>query len=294
MDHGDFVESLFERHRAVLFRGFALPPEEFGELARTLAPSGLLPCPDESTPRTEVSRGVFTSTSYPAHQRIRLHNEGGYGAEAPLRIYFYCQEPPATGGETPIGDVREVERKIPATLLRAFAERGVEYVRNYRESFGMSWRRAFWTDDRAVVEQLCRDHGLAFEWLGEDWLRTTAVRTAFRVHPRTGERLWHNHASLFHPSTLEPAVRRELEREFGEGGLPVQSRFGDGAPIPDGDAAALHAAYETSERAFRWQRSDLLLLDDFTIAHGRRPFTGARRVLVALTHPIRVESTNDA
>ena len=33
---------------------------------------------------------------------------------------------------------------------------------------------------------------------------------------------------------------------------------------------------------FSWQRGDVLVLDHMLTAHGRRPFTGARRVLVAM------------
>ena len=33
---------------------------------------------------------------------------------------------------------------------------------------------------------------------------------------------------------------------------------------------------------FPWRRGDVLLLDNMLTAHGRRPFTGDRRVLVAM------------
>jgi len=33
---------------------------------------------------------------------------------------------------------------------------------------------------------------------------------------------------------------------------------------------------------FSWQRGDVLVLDHMLTAHGRRPFTGDRRVLVAM------------
>jgi alpha-ketoglutarate-dependent taurine dioxygenase len=33
---------------------------------------------------------------------------------------------------------------------------------------------------------------------------------------------------------------------------------------------------------FRWQRGDLLLVDNFLVAHGRMPFRGERRILVAI------------
>ena len=284
-----WVAELLEEHRALLFRGFDLPEEELGAVVAAMAPQGLLPCPDESTPRVEVAQRVFTSTSYPAHQGIPLHNEGGYFAEAPGRIYFYCATAAAVGGETPLGDVRDVARAIPEALKARFEALGVRYTRTYRDSFGLSWRKAFWTEDRSEVETYCHSTGRTVEWLPDGALRTSHRLSAFRTHPATGERLWHNHAAFFHPSSLDVSVRRALEAEFGVDGLPFYSSFGDGTPIADEDAAVLRKAYRSAEVTFPWQQGDLLLLDDFTVAHGRRPYEGSRRVLVALSHSHRLE-----
>ena len=43
-----------------------------------------------STPRSAVQSGVYTSTEYPAHQHIPLHNEQAYTREWPMRIWFHC------------------------------------------------------------------------------------------------------------------------------------------------------------------------------------------------------------
>src|SRR5690606_30283816 len=58
--------------------------------------------------------------------------------------------------------------------------------------------------------------------------------------------------------------------------------FGDGAPL---DAAAVHRAAELAdELAFDvpWQPGDVALVDNFITMHGRRSFTGTRKVWASL------------
>ena len=57
---------------------------------------------------------------------------------------------------------------------------------------------------------------------------------------------------------------------------------GDGTPI---DPIFIQAAADIMEEicvAFTWQRGDVLLLDNRTVMHSRRSFTGKRRILASL------------
>jgi alpha-ketoglutarate-dependent taurine dioxygenase len=44
-------------------------------------------------------------------------------------------------------------------------------------------------------------------------------------------------------------------------------------------------AYRESLQVFSWQRGDVLLVDNMRISHGRRAFTGPRKVYVAMAEP---------
>ena len=58
--------------------------------------------------------------------------------------------------------------------------------------------------------------------------------------------------------------------------------FGDGTPLDaDGVAAAVELADELTYD-LAWRRGDVALVDNFVAMHGRRPFTGTRKVLASL------------
>ena len=66
--------------------------------------------------------GVYTSTEYPAHQPIPLHNEQAYTREWAMRLWFHSVIDAHSGGETPIADSRAIYRDMPPVFRRHFAE----------------------------------------------------------------------------------------------------------------------------------------------------------------------------
>jgi hypothetical protein len=64
--------------------------------------------------------------------------------------------------------------------------------------------------------------------------------------------------------------------------FPKAAFFGDGNPILDDTARSIAAALAAEETTFAWREGDVLLVDNQAIAHGRRPFVGARQIMVAL------------
>jgi alpha-ketoglutarate-dependent taurine dioxygenase len=50
-----------------------------------------------------------------------------------------------------------------------------------------------------------------------------------------------------------------------------------------GKVVKLRAVHASLSRESDWQVGDVLLIDNVAVAHGRRPFTGDRRILVAMS-----------
>ncbi|HEX3763558.1 MAG TPA: TauD/TfdA family dioxygenase [Kofleriaceae bacterium] len=279
--HRHQLDALLRRVGGLLFRGFDLPgPAGFaGFVDEVLVPTAYV---HRSTPRTEVGERVYTATEYPAARTIPLHGENSYQDSWPRWLALYCDVPAAAGGETPLADVAQVTRLLPEDLVQTFADRRVTYRRHYRDGVDLPWHTVFGTRDRGEVEAYCRRHGIAWTWIGDDQLRTEQTCDALVRHPVTGEPLWFNQAHLFHVTSLDDATRCALLDMYGEDALPRNACFGDGSPIEPAMLACIRDAYARCARSFAWQRTDALLIDNLAVAHGRNPFRGERRVLVAM------------
>jgi hypothetical protein len=289
----DWITEHLQGVGALLFRGFGIDSVD-GFNAFVAAVAGdPLEYRERSSPRSQVMGNIYTSTDYPAPYSIYLHNENSYSSTWPMRVFFWCETPAARGGETPIADSRRIYNRINPLVRQRFQGRGVMYVRNFGPDLGLPWTTVFQTEDRAEVERYCQRAGITVEWLGGDRLRTRHVRPAIKHHPVTSEPVWFNHAVFFHVSTLEPFMREALLATCAADELPNNTFYGDGAEIEPQVLDHLRAAYEAEKVVFPYQRGDVMLVDNMLAAHGRQPYEGARRVMVAMAQSVTDDDVPD-
>lgn len=266
-----------ERAGGVLFTGFRVPSiDAFQRFAASFG-DPLIGYEYASTPRSQVEGAVYTSTEYPPHRAIPLHNEQSYTREWPLRIWFHCALAAQQGGATPIADSRAVYRALDPALVARFEQRELLYVRNFGQGLDLPWQQSFGTDDPATVERMCAARGIECAWRtgddGELLLRTRERCQAVARHPRTGERVWFNQANLFHLSALDDDMQDAL--------------------------AQIRGVLERQRIVFPWRTGDVLMLDNMLSAHARDPFEGPRKVVVAMAQsyraaPAAARRTDDA
>ena len=282
--HKTAINRLLQENGALLIRGLKVhSSKEFGKVLSEAFNSELLQYTYRSTPRTEFRGNVYTATEYPATEVIPQHNENSYSRSWPYRIGLFCLIPAEEGGETPISSSRAILDLLPDHIKREFSEKQIMYVRNYLD-IDLPWTEVFQTEDKAEVEAFCTENDLQFEWL-EQGLRTKQINPPTVVHQDTGEELWFNQAHLFHVSNLGQESKEALLSSLGVENLPRNTFFGDGSEIPEEYLDTIRQLYEKTKIKFKWQESDLLLLDNLRFTHGREPFYGERKVLVGMACP---------
>ncbi|HEV2635141.1 MAG TPA: TauD/TfdA family dioxygenase [Actinocrinis sp.] len=276
------VAGLLAQHRALLLRGFDVPEERLEEVTGRLL-QHRDPYVHGNSPRTKVGDNIYTSTEFPPEYVISMHNELSYAHVWPSRLLFFCAQPAQTGGATPlVHGALWLESLSPE--LRAAVKDGVCYRQFLHGGAGLgkSWQETFETKDEAEVERFLAASAADWEWTGDGGLRISQTRPATTRHPVTGEEVWFCQLDQWHPATLGEETMRELMAIVPEDELPQSVTFADGSPIPE------QFAIEVRDQGLRlavdvgWQRGDVLVIDNVAVAHGRRTFSGSRRVLVSM------------
>lgn len=293
-DHEEQIDSLLNEAGALVFRGFAVRnTEEFDALISNY--EGLEGGYSGGTsPRGQLGKQVFEATTTPASVQIALHQEMAYLPTYPGRIVFFCRMPTINGGETILGDMRRLTAELDPDFVSKVDELGVLYTRNQRDQnvssgdplfdgIHKSWQESYFTDDPDEAWKAAEAAGLTPEWLDDGSMKVTYLGPGLIEHPRTGERLWFNQLQTLNLGPHNTANYERYELQYGETGrFPFAATFGDGTRLTAEQAYGLAEAMERCVVTFPWSSGDVLLIDNFRVAHGRNTFSGLRDVQVAL------------
>lgn len=267
---------------AVLMRGFDVPDahafdtviEAYGEPGFTYEESL------SNAVRVNVTPRVFTANEAPPTTEIHLHHEMAQTPLYPSKLFFYCEIAAAEGGATPLcrSDLlfAQLAEQNPG-LAEAFESRGVRYTNTMPgaddagSGQGRSWRSTLGVETREAAEARLSELSYTWEWQVDGSLRvTTATLPAVRD-------LGDGRKSFF--NQLIAAFRGWSDSRND----PAKAiTFGDGEPITSEDMAPIIALADTLTYDHAWQAGDVVLVDNFAVMHGRRPFAGKRRVLASL------------
>jgi alpha-ketoglutarate-dependent taurine dioxygenase len=269
-------------HGAILFRGFPLTgPEDFD---RFIAAFDLPNFPYEESLSNAVrvikTPRVFTANEAPPTVTIFLHHEMAQTPIYPAKLFFFCEQPAQSGGATPLcrSDVLwdRLRAECPE-FARNCESKGLKYTNvmpsqdDPTSGMGRSWQSTLRASTPEQAEERLKRLGYSWTWLADGCLRaTTPVLPAVR-------KLADGRTSFFNQLI---AAFQGWKDERNDPSRAIA--FGDGMPL---DCDAVNVATRLGEELsfdLPWQRGDVALVDNYVTMHGRRAFTGTRKVLASL------------
>lgn len=281
-DDRDRLLATLDRVGAILFRGYPVRSahdfdrliEAFGLPVFTYAESL------SNAVRTNVTPRVFTANEAPPSVDIYLHHEMAQTPRYPEKLFFFCEIAPDRGGATPLcrSDIvaRRLERAQPE-LFSALERLGVRYSHtmpatpDLDSGQGRSWQDTLDAPTRAEAEGRLQRLGYTWRWQDTGDLHVTTPSLPAVRRCDDGTPLFFNQ--------LIAAFRGWSDARND----PRQSiRYGDGTAIC---AEAMRAAIEIADETtydLQWQVGDVAIVDNYLVMHGRRSYSGQRRVLASL------------
>jgi alpha-ketoglutarate-dependent taurine dioxygenase len=287
-EHRDALLRALAAHRALLIRGLAVTgPAIVAQLCRSLELE-LMVEREAFAPRQEHPGGVYSSIRWPPGDPICMHHELSYRLDVPRILVLACLQEASSGGSTSVADGRAVLADLPPALVERFRRVGWLLTRHYHPAVGVSWQAASGTDSPEELARYCQQQQIEWRTTEAGGLVTWQRRHAVTTDPATGEACWFNQIAFLNEWTMEPVVREYLRSELGPDGLPFNTCYGDGTPIEAETVDTIHRVYESHSRSVRWRAGDVMLVDNLAMAHARAPYTGDRRMVVAMADPVRL------
>ena len=268
-------------HGAVLFRGFPVAgAEDFDRFIGAFdLPNFRYEDSLSNAVRVVKTPRVFTANEAPASTTIFLHHEMAQTPIYPSRLFF-CEHPAESGGATPLcrSDVLwERLRGACPDFAHSCESKGLGYSNvmpsqnDPTSGMGRGWQGTLRATTPEQAEARLRALDYSWTWLPDGSLRaTTPVLPAVR-------QLEDGRTSFFNQIIAAAQGWKDTRND------PAKAiTFGDGTPL---DRAAVDVATRLGEELsfdIPWQRGDVALVDNYVTMHGRRTFTGTRKVLASL------------
>ncbi|THG22089.1 clavaminate synthase-like protein At3g21360 [Camellia sinensis] len=269
----EWFEEMIVKNSAVLLRGFDVEKaEDFNDIVETFGWDDIRYV--GPAPRTHIYKRIWTANEGPLSEFIYYHHEMVLIKEFPKKVILFCEIPPPEGGETPfVPSFRVTERMVEEfpEVVEELEKKGLKYTftalsnDNTSSMRGRGWEDAFGTSDRAEAERRAKALGMDMEWLPNGGVKTILVpRNLTRVFEgRKGRKMWFNTIVGMHGKEISSAT------------------MADGTEIPEKVVKRCEEIIEEESIQFKWEKGDVLFLDNLATLHGRRPSLPPRKVLVA-------------
>ena len=261
------VKDLIKSRGVVMFSSFGSPLDEFERYIRTFGDDFMSyqgggyirrrVSPDETLLSTRYDHGREKQETF----GLPLHGEMYYTNHRPILLWFYCQKPAASEGETTVCDGAQIYDALSDEMKELLASKKLKYIRHYLDG---EWQKIYQTDEINEAIRFCAGNGIDARVVDGNALKTEYAYPAV-IKSRWGEH-W------VYINNVLPVVWQE---QMGRKTSIV--RFEDGSEIPQQLIDEVTRAQERLMIPLPWKAGDFAAVDNTRALHGRRAFTDTDR-----------------
>ncbi len=279
---------LFRREGTLLLRGFPFSIESFTAFSDQCCPrfskyvGGGIRFKGLDRAARDESGTVLTTTGNTQSFSIPLHGEMYYQKDRPDLLWFFCLTPPVSRGQTTLADGREMFAKLSERSRELLRSKCLKYERELTLD---EWHTSFMTDDIDELRRLCQVNALNLDILPDKSVRIDFTESA--ITRFEGREAFINNAVLLWD--FEKGMREGFSNKIFGDDMPTKPhmvvRFEDGSELPGWLMDDIERVSEELTVDVNWQASDLVMVNNRVILHGRRKTDGeGRDILVRLGH----------
>jgi alpha-ketoglutarate-dependent taurine dioxygenase len=219
----NLVKDLIRTRGVVMFTGFETSMSEFDQFIRQFGDQFMKQQGGGAVRRKISGDDTLLSTRYDYGRDkqdtfgLALHGETYYSDKRPALLWFFCEKPAATDGETTICDGAQIYEAMSEESKELLAKKKLKYIRRYRDG---EWQLRYETDDIDSVIECCRNYGLKAHVEDDRTLVTEYV------HPAVIKSRWGNHSVYINSALLVVWQEDELGRDTSI------VRLEDGSKLP--------------------------------------------------------------
>ena len=261
------IRDLIKDRGVVVFSGFGtkLPDfdryiRQFGDKFMTYQGGGYI--------RSQVTEDqTLLSTRYDYGREkqetfgLPLHGEMYYTDLRPVLLWFYCERPADSDGETTVCDGAQVYADLDDKWKRLLKEQPLRYIRRYLDG---EWQLIYQTQDIDEALQFCQGNGITAHV--EDG---RVLCTEYR-HPGVITSRWGGHSVYI--NNILPVIWQE---RMGRKTSIV--RMEDGSELPEELIDEVLAVQQKYIVPLAWRAGDFAVIDNTRAMHGRRAFQDTDR-----------------
>ncbi len=280
-DNLNAIKDRLSTSGAILFRDFPIKTDQDFDTVITGFDYQTFTYEESLSNAVRVNRTpkVFTANEAPPSEGIFLHNEMAQTPIYPTRLFFFCEQAAETQGETslcPCDQLYMKLKEIDPNFIEACEEKGVKYTNimpngdNPESGQGRGWQTTLGAKTKQAAEQRLKELGYSWNWLPDGSLGATSAILPAIKHLERGTSVFFNQLIAAYQGW----------GDVSHLGAKIIC-FGDGSDITDEQMRRVIKAADDLVFDVPWQNGDVALVDNFMAMHGRRPFTGTRKVLAS-------------